>query len=224
VGGVVAVLVVLGGAAYFLGPGKSKRSGGSGGSIDSKGWASGDVRTVSENGVCKPIADLAARLVPRADPQGPPSTRTDVATCHWANLSNSHNRHRYVSVTVLPHSPAFGLDGDQPAVEVAQNAFRQTVQENKGGSLGERVKDSRSVPGLGDEAGIVYGVGRTDAGAAHLTIRVRNVEIDITYQGSDSSLRGNPAEGYYPVAKPLSQRSAEQGAQALGRQLVAEFR
>jgi hypothetical protein len=220
-GGVMAVLLIIGGAFYFLGPGKSKKSGGT--SSAEKGWTSGDVRTVSENTVCRPMAGLAARLVPKPDPQGPPSTRTDVADCHWRNLSSTHSRHRSLSVTVLPHSPSHGLDADQSAAEVAANAFRQTVQSDKGGPMGERVKDSRSVPGLGDEAVLVYSVGITDAGIARLVVRKGNVEMDVTYQGSDSTLRGNPAEGYYPVTKPLSRPVAEQGALTVGRQLVGEF-
>ncbi len=225
VGGVVVVLIIIGGAFYFLGPGKSKKSGNSGGSAASKGWASGDVQTVSHDAVCRPIAGLAARLVPKADPQPPPPpTRTDVATCRWANLGKAHNRFRNLSVMVLPHSPSHGLDKDQPAAEVAKSAVRRTVQKNKDGPLGEKVQDSRSVPALGDEAAIVYSVGTTDAGIAHVVVRRGNVEMVITYQGRDSALRGSPAQGYYPVAKPLSRRAAEQGALAIARRLVTEFR
>jgi hypothetical protein len=227
-GGVIVLLLIIGGAFYFLGPGKPTKSAGSGASAGEKGWASGDVRTVSGNAVCRPIAALAARLVPRPDPQGAPSARTDVATCHWHNLNAARNatrnRHRSLSVTVLPHSPSHGLDRDQSAVEVAESVFQRTVRENKSGPMGERVTDSRSVSGIGDEAAIVYSVGTTDSGTAWLVSRRRNVEIDITYQGSDSSLRGNPAEGYYPVTKPLSRSAAEQGALAIGRQLITEFK
>jgi hypothetical protein len=179
---------------------------------------------VSQNAVCRPIAALAARLVPRPDPQGPPSARTDAATCHWRNLNAARNRHRSLSVIVVPHSPSHGLDRDEPAVEVAAKAFQDTVRRNKSGPMGERVTDSRSLPGIGDEAAIVYSVGSTDAGAARLVIRARNVAINITYQGSDSALRGTPAQGYYPVVKPLSRDAAEQGALAVGRRLVTEFK
>ncbi|HEU5156899.1 MAG TPA: hypothetical protein VFU43_07870 [Streptosporangiaceae bacterium] len=221
------MLIVIGGAFYVLGPGKSEKSSGSGASgasgADEKGWTSGDVRTVSHNAVCQPIAGIAAQLVPRPDPQGPPSTRTDAATCHWRNLNDGRKHSRSISVTVVPHSPSLGPGRDQTAVEVASSAFQDSVRQYKAGPLGERVKGARSVPALGDEAAIVYGVGTTDSGAAHLVIRRRNVAITITYQGSDNSLRGNPTEGYYPVIRPLSQRAAEQGALAIGRRLVATF-
>jgi hypothetical protein len=60
--------------------------------------------------------------------------------------------------------------------------------------MGERVKDSRAVPGMGDEAAIVYHV---------------------------AAIRPRAA---YPVVKPLSPRVAEQGALVIGRRLVSEFK
>jgi hypothetical protein len=175
--------------------------------------------------VCQPLAKLGVQLVPGATlPR--PARKSTVASCDFTNTRDTR-RHRalFVRIDVLESSYDFEKDAYTSPDEEAKAAFKPAAADARKGGLGsEHVKDSRSVPGLGDEAAVVYATSDLDAGVARVIVRKRNLLVSVTFQGSNNeTLEADDGSGYISVATPLAKDVAEDGALRATRTFLGQF-
>jgi hypothetical protein len=185
-------------------------------------WSRGDYRSLPRD-VCGQFAHLASNLVPN-DRDPSLSSRDRRAVCHWrSTLSKKH--FRALDLRVEVNGPVFAGAGETiPAVDVTRRSFKQAVDyfRRGGAALGERVEEVRTLSGLGDEATLMYGLAGEGAFAVtYMALRIRNVQVDITAQGSNTRYaKASDGSGSKGLTTPLRKKVVNHVAMAAARHLV----
>lgn len=158
-------------------------------------------------------ADVAGKLAPGADRNAPVAGRSDQdSECDWGLYAPDRSRQLSVELRAVAGG------GGRSATAAAVSTFTGEWQSDRaGGDLtdGTKVRDSRDVSGVGEQAYVVYSVDTADGiGAAVANVRLANVLVTVHYSGGDDRQAGGV---------PLSSRVATDGALQAARDIVSKL-
>lgn len=157
---------------------------------------------------------VADRLAPGADRSAMShGDQTDQHTeCAWSLFGSVRSRQLTVELR------AVAADGKTPAADVATRTFQSEWQSDREGKdLADtaKVKDSRGVTGVGEQAYVVYTVDAADEiGEAVANARLSNVLVTVHYSGGDD----RDAAG-----RPLPSSAATDGALSAARDIISKL-
>jgi len=156
---------------------------------------------------------VADKLVPGADRSATVANQSDVhSECAWGLYGSARSRQLNVELR------AIGADGGTSGTEVAIRTFDDEWRSDRDGNdLADsaKVKDSRGVTGVGEQAYVVYTVDGDDGvGEAVANARLANVLITIHYSGGDE----RETKGV-----PLSSGAATDGALLAARDVISKL-
>jgi hypothetical protein len=156
---------------------------------------------------------IADALTPGADRSATVATQSDQhSECSWSVFGADRSRQLTVELR------AVAAAGGTSATRIATNTFDGEWRSDRDGDdLAEtvKVKDSRGVSGVGEQAYVVYTVDSKDTiGEAVANARLANVLITVHYSGGDH-LQTDGA--------PLSSGAASDGALRAARDIVSKL-
>jgi hypothetical protein len=159
---------------------------------------------------------LSQKVVDQLTP-GAERTAMDEATqsdqhseCAWSLFGNDR---RQLTVELR----ALTGDGTSSATEVATRTFGDEWDADRAGKdLADTVKvrDSRGVSGVGEQAYVVYTVDHDETGDAVANARLANVLVTVHYSGSDDK------DG---DLKPIASSDATNGALSAARDVISKL-
>jgi hypothetical protein len=218
VAGCAAVLVVaaLGAVAWGSGIGRGTRAVPSrAASADNSPMNSlqGSERDVVPSACDTLSASVADKLAPGADRSATVANQSDEhSECSWGLYGADRSRQLNVELR------AIGAAGGTSGTGVATRTFNDEWHSDRDGNdLADtaKVKDSRGVTGVGEQAYVVYTVDGDDGvGEAIANARLANVLITVHYSGGDE----RDAKGV-----PLSSGAATDGALLAARDVVSKL-
>jgi hypothetical protein len=155
---------------------------------------------------------IADRLTPGAErTEMSQATQSDQhSECAWS-IYGSKRRQLTVELRAL------AADGAETASTVATQTFaREWTSDRAGKDLADtgKVRDSRTVGGVGEQAYVVYTVDHGELGDAVANARLANVLVTVHYSGGDD------ANGR---VKPLSSSDATDGALSAARDVISKL-
>ncbi|GLY76668.1 hypothetical protein [Actinoallomurus iriomotensis] len=155
---------------------------------------------------------VADKLAPGADRSATLANQSDEhSECAWS-LYGSRTRQLSVELRAL------AATGGTSATDTAIRTFSTEWQADRGGkdlSDGVKVRDSRGVSGVGEQAYVVYTVDASAAiGEAVANARLANVLITVHYSGGDH---------LNAAGTPLSSHTASDGALGAARDIVSKL-
>lgn len=157
-------------------------------------------------------ASVAQRLVPGADQSATVANQSDQhSECSWSRYGSAHSRQLNLELRVIGGA---GVSATGAAARTFTGEWRS---DRAGQNLADsaKVRDSRSVSGVGEQAYVVYTVDTADGiGEAIANVRLANVMITVHYSGGDQ----RDAEGV-----PLSSGAATGGALLAARDIVSKL-
>jgi hypothetical protein len=159
-------------------------------------------------------AEIADRLAPGAErSEVIHATEADHHTeCAWTLFGSERSRQLTLELR------AVGASGGRSAVDVASSTFQQEWQSDRDGKdLADtaKVKDSRGVSGIGEQAYVVYTLDATDGiGEAIADARLANLLVTVHYSGGDDR---------DSTARPLSSDAATGGALSVARDVITKL-
>lgn len=158
-------------------------------------------------------ASVAGRLAPGADRSAPVANQSDQdSECDWGLYGADRRRQLSVELRVI------SAGGGTSATAAATRTFTGEWNSDRAGknlANGTKVRDSRGVSGVGEQAYTVYSVdGGARIGAAVANVRLANVLITVHYSGGDDLQAGGV---------PLSSRTASDGALLAARDIVSKL-
>jgi hypothetical protein len=217
--GCVAVLVaaVIGGVAWTTGAGRAGHH-----SLHARGAAAENSPMSSLHGserdavpgACDTLsASLATKLAPGADRSETVATQTDQhSECAWSLFGA--DRSRQLNVELRAIAGGGGTSATDSAIRTFDDEWRSDRQ-GKDLADGAKVRDSRGVTGVGEQAYVVYTVDGTDAiGAAVANARLANVLVTVHFSGGDH---------LETHGKPLSSGTAGDGALQAARDIISKL-
>ena len=156
---------------------------------------------------------IADKLVPGADRSATVATRSDQhSECSWSLYGANRSRQLGVELRAVAGSGA--TSATQAAVNTFGNEWRSD-RDGKELADGVKVKDSRGVSGVGEQAYVVYTVDSAGAiGQAVANTRLANVLITVHYSGGDELESGGT---------PLSEHAVGDGALQAARDIVSKL-
>jgi hypothetical protein len=217
--GCVAVLVVaaLGAAAWKSGIGRGAAQ-----AVPSRAASAenspmsglqGSERDIVPSACDTLSASVADKLAPGADRSATVANQSDEhSECSWGLYGSTRSRQLNVELR------AIGADGGTSGTGVATRTFDDEWHNDRDGNdLADsaKVKDSRGVTGVGEQAYVVYTVDGDDGvGEAIANARLANVLITVHYSGGDE----RDTKGV-----PLSSSAATDGALLAARDVVSKL-
>jgi hypothetical protein len=158
-------------------------------------------------------ASVADKLAPGADRNAPVARRSDQdSECDWGLYAADRGRRLSVELRAVAGG------GGRSATAAATSTFTGEWRSDRAGTDltdGTKVRDSRAVSGVGEQAYVVYSVDTPDGiGAAVANVRLANVLITVHYSGGDDRQAGG---------KPLSSGTATDGALLAARDIVSKL-
>lgn len=157
---------------------------------------------------------LADKLVPSGDrsEMNHPGDSEQHSECAWSLFGSSRSRQLSVEMRAIP------AGGDTSATDTAVRTFQsEWLSDRAGKDLADtaKVRDSRGVTGVGEQAYVVYTMDGTDRiGEAVANARLANVLITVHYSGGDD----RTAAGH-----PLSSRASTDGALSAARDIISKL-
>jgi hypothetical protein len=151
---------------------------------------------------------IADKLAPGAQRSATSATATDQhSECAWSVYNSPHVRQLTVELRAISAS------GGTSATDVAARTFDDEWHSDRADTA--KVKDSRGVTGVGEQAYVVYTVDHADeVGEAIANARLANVLITVHYSGGDQ---------HDDQGKPLSTDAATDGALSAARDIVSKL-
>jgi hypothetical protein len=214
--GCVAVLVVavMGAVAWTSGGGDHGHATRSRGAEDSPmSSVLGNERDAVPAACDTLSSGIAAKLAPDADRSATVATQSDQhSECAWSLYGA--DRSRQLNVELRAISASDGTSATDTAVRTFNDEWRS---DRAGKDLADsaKVRDSRGVSGVGEQAYVVYTVDSSDSiGEAVANARLANVLITVHYSGGDD-LQGK--------AKPLPSGAAIDGALRAARDIASKL-
>ncbi|MEV5711032.1 hypothetical protein [Actinoallomurus sp. NPDC052274] len=210
---VVAVCAVA--AVALLRPGKARTTAakaGTGPQSSPMTAPDGSERDVVPDACTALSQKVADQLTPGADAtEMSQSTQPDQhSECAWSLFGNNR---RQLTVELR----ALTADGATSATGVATRTFGQEWESDRAGKeLADTVKvrDSRGVSGVGEQAYVVYTVDDSGIGDAVANARLANVLVTVHFSGGDEK------DG---DAKPISSSDAANGALSAARDVISKL-
>ncbi len=156
---------------------------------------------------------IADKLAPDADRSATVATQSDQhSECSWSLYGA--NRARQLGVELRAVAGSGATSATQTAIDTFGDEWRSD-RDGKNLSDGVKVKDSRGVSGVGEQAYVVYTVDAADSvGQAVANARLANVLITVHYSGGDKLTHGGT---------PLSSGAASDGALEAARDIVSKL-
>jgi hypothetical protein len=210
---VVAVCAVV--AATFLRSGKGRTEAardGTGPQSSPMSAPNGSERDVVPDACMALSQKVADQLTPGAErTEMSQATQSDQhSECAWSIYGNSR---RQLTVELRALAAASG----ESATRVATTTFAQEWESDRAGKdLADTVKvrDSRGVSGVGEQAYIVYTVDNDEIGDAVANARLANVLVTVHFSGGDDK-DGN--------STPISDSDATNGALSAARDVISKL-
>jgi hypothetical protein len=164
--------------------------------------------------VCDTLsASVAGKLAPGADRDATVADQSDQhSECDWGLYAS--DRSRQLSVELRAIAGGGGASATAAAIRTFTSEWRS---DRAGDDLadGTKVRESRVVSGVGEQAYAVYSLDTADRiGAAVANVRLANVLITVHYSGGDDRQAGGV---------PLSSRTATDGALLAARDIVSKL-
>lgn len=155
---------------------------------------------------------VAGKLAPGADRNATIANQSDQhSECAWGLYGAARSRQLGVELRAIPA-------GGMSATAVATRTFTDEWRSDRAGNDladGAKVRDSRGVTGVGEQAYTVYTVDGTDGiGSAVANVRLANILITVRYSGGDDREAGGV---------PLSSRTTTDGALMAARDIVSKL-
>ncbi|MCW2946974.1 MAG: hypothetical protein JWR24_3691 [Actinoallomurus sp.] len=216
---VLAVGVCAAAAAFALRVGKipqeaSARHKGAGAAESPMSSLRGSERDAVPDACETLSAGIADTLAPGADrSEMSHATQSDQhSECAWSLYGSTRSRQLTVELRVI------GAQNGTSATDLAIRTLRgewQSDREGKDLADTAKVRDSRGVTGVGEEAYVVYTVdGNDEIGEAVANARLANVLVTVHYSGGDN----RDTSG-----SPLSSGAATDGALSAARDIVSKL-
>ncbi|MFL6051608.1 MAG: hypothetical protein ACJ72W_01640 [Actinoallomurus sp.] len=210
---VVAVCAVA--AVAFLGTGRARpkdakdRTGLQSSPMNAPNGSERDVVPDACMALSQKVAD---QLTPGAErTEMSQATQSDQhSECAWSIYGNSR---RQLTVELRALTAA----GGESATSVATTTFGQEWESDRAGKdLADtvRVRDSRGVSGVGEQAYVVYTVDNDEIGDAVANARLANVLVTVHFSGGDDTGGGS---------KPISSSDAGNGALSAARDVISKL-
>jgi hypothetical protein len=209
---VVAVCAVA--AVAFLGTGKARpeaakdRTGLQSSPMSAPNGSERDVVPDACMALGQKVAD---QLTPGAQRTESQATQSDQhSECAWSVYGNSR---RQLTVELRALTAAGGAS----ATSVATTTFAQEWESDRAGKdLADTVKvrDSRGVSGVGEQAYVVYTVDNDEIGDAVANARLGNVLVTVHFSGGDGKGGGS---------QPISSSAASNGALSAARDVISKL-
>ncbi|WP_329250772.1 hypothetical protein OG417_05775 [Actinoallomurus sp. NBC_01490] len=155
---------------------------------------------------------VADELAPGADRSATVATQSDEhSECAWSRYGS---RTRQLSVELRAIAAGGGTSATDAAIRTFSDEWRAD-RDGKDLADGVKVRDSRGVSGVGEQAYVVYTVEAGAAiGEAVANARLANVLITVHYSGGDH---------LNAAGSPLSSKSAGDGALEAARDIVSKL-
>ena len=158
-------------------------------------------------------AAIADELAPGADRSAVVVDQSDQhSECDWGLYGADRSRQLSVELRAVPSGA-----GTSATVAAIRTFTAEWRSDQAGDDLadGTKVRDSRGVSGVGEQAYAVYSLDAADGiGAAVANVRLANVLVTVHYSGGDDRQSGGV---------PLSSRAATDGALLAARDIVAKL-
>jgi hypothetical protein len=158
-------------------------------------------------------ASVAGQLAPGADRNATVANQSDQhSECDWGLYGADRNRQLGVELRAIP-----GGAGTSATAAAIRTFTDEWHSDQAGDNLndGTKVKDSRGVSGVGEQAYAVYSVDTAAGiGAAVANVRLANVLITVHYSGGDD---------LQTTGVPLSSGTATDGALLAARDVVSKL-
>lgn len=158
-------------------------------------------------------ASIADKLAPGADRSAAVVDQSDRhSECDWGLYGADRSRQLSVELRAVP-----GGAGTSATAAAIRTFTAEWRSDQAGDDLadGTKVRDSRGVSGVGEQAYAVYCVDTADGiGAAVANVRLANVLVTVHYSGGDDRQSGGV---------PLSSHAATDGALLAARDIVTKL-